>query len=143
MINLTEEQRAAMRFDLWCKPEFDKVLEKELERLKRGDTPYTDREIGNMLGATKSQIYNFRRRQNIPDAMGRMRNCCRNIIRRYECTHTELLRVQDAYKVKCDLMAVNEKLKWSEKVGWFVAGILAFAFFLFFYVLIFGERAAS
>ena len=143
MINLTEEQRAAMRFDLWCKPEFDKVLEKEVARLERGALPYSDKQIGDMLGCTKSEVYNFRRRQHIPDGMGRMANCCSNIMRRYKCTHIELLRLQEAYKIKCDLVAVNEKLKWSEKAGWFVGGVLTFAFMLVLCALIFGERAAS
>lgn len=54
MTNLTEEESAPMKFDRWCKPEFDKVLEKEVARLERGALPYSDKQIGNMLGCTKS-----------------------------------------------------------------------------------------
>lgn len=130
-------------FDFFCAQEFSKVLEKEVARLERGEPAYTDREIGNMLGCTKNEIYGFRRRQRIPDAMGRMAGYCRDILSQPNYVTGDVRSLEDKIKTLQKINKTNEHIKGFEKAWWFTVGFLSFFILLFFYALIFGERAAS
>lgn len=133
----------ARDFDFFCAQEFSKVLEKEVARLERGKPAYTDREIGNMLGCTKNEIYGFRRRQRIPDAMGRMAGYCRDILSQSNFVTVDVRSLKDKVKTLQEINKANEHIKGFEKAWWFTAGFLSFFIVLFLCALIFGERVAS